>query len=74
MKAKDLPIYDFHCHLDPKEIYENKNYENITQLWLGEIIIMAVNEAYGIEESYITGNADDFDKFQAFIYVAVFNR
>ena len=27
-KVKDLPIYDFHCHLDPKEIYENKNYDN----------------------------------------------
>ncbi|MGW7778302.1 glucuronate isomerase [Staphylococcus xylosus] len=69
-KAKDLPIYDFHCHLDPKEIYENKNYENITQLWLGgDHYKWRLMRAYGIEEAYITGNADDFDKFQAFMHM-----
>ncbi|HLR19052.1 MAG TPA: glucuronate isomerase [Staphylococcus sp.] len=67
-KVKDLPIYDFHCHLDPKEIYENKNYENITQLWLaGDHYKWRLMRAYGIEEAFITGNADDFDKFQAFM-------
>ncbi|MEB7673088.1 glucuronate isomerase [Staphylococcus equorum] len=67
-KVKDLPIYDFHCHLDPKEIYENKNYENITQLWLaGDHYKWRLMRAYGIEEGLITGDADDFDKFEAFM-------
>ncbi|NLK09503.1 MAG: glucuronate isomerase, partial [Staphylococcus equorum] len=67
-KVKDLPIYDFHCHLDPKEIYENKNYENITQLWLaGDHYKWRLMRAYGIEEELITGDADDFDKFEAFM-------
>lgn len=33
--ARELPIFDFHCHLNPQEVWENKPYENITQLWLG---------------------------------------
>ena len=33
--AKDMPIIDYHCHLNPKEIAENKKYDNITELWLG---------------------------------------
>ena len=33
--AKNLPIVDYHCHLDPKEIYEDVRFENITQVWLG---------------------------------------
>lgn len=65
---KEVPIYDFHCHLSPKEIYENKNFETITQLWLRhdhyKWRLMRVN---GIDESLITGNANDFDKFKTFI-------
>lgn len=69
-KVKDLPIYDFHCHLDPKEIYENKNYDNITQLWLGgDHYKWRLMRAYGIEEAFITGSVDDFDKFQAFMHM-----
>ena len=69
-KVKDLPIYDFHCHLDPKEIYENKNYDNITQLWLGgDHYKWRLMRAYGIEEAFITGRVDDFDKFQAFMHM-----
>ena len=33
--AKAEPIFDFHCHLSPKEIYENKNFSDITEVWLG---------------------------------------
>ncbi len=33
--AKDMPIYDYHCHLSPREIAENKKYRNITEIWLG---------------------------------------
>ena len=69
-KVKDLPSYDFHCHLDPKEIYENKNYDNITQLWLGgDHYKWRLMRAYGIEEAFITGSVDDFDKFQAFMHM-----
>ena len=33
--SKDLPIIDYHCHISPKEIYEDVKFENITQVWLG---------------------------------------
>ncbi|AET58843.1 glucuronate isomerase [Paenibacillus terrae] len=65
-KVKHLPIFDFHCHLDPKEIWENKTYTSITQLWLGgdhyKWRAMRMN---GIGERCITGEAEDWEKFQA---------
>ena len=65
--VKDLPIYDYHCHLNPQEIAEDKKYKNITEVWLGgdhyKWRAMRIN---GIDEKYITGNADDLDKFKAF--------
>ncbi|MDQ1004704.1 glucuronate isomerase [Neobacillus niacini] len=64
--ADGLPIFDFHCHLDPQEVWENKSYENITQLWLGgdhyKWRTMRMN---GIGEKYITGDATDWEKFAA---------
>ncbi len=33
--AKNMPVIDYHCHLDPKEIYENNNFSNLTEAWLG---------------------------------------
>jgi glucuronate isomerase len=63
--AASSPIFDFHCHLDPKEVWENKSYENITQIWLGgdhyKWRTMRMN---GIGERYITGDADDWEKFE----------
>lgn len=65
--AKDKPIYDYHSHLDPKAIWEDRRYENITQLWLGEDHYkwraMRLN---GIEEKYITGDGTDYEKFLAY--------
>ncbi|MFB5673476.1 glucuronate isomerase [Paenibacillus terreus] len=65
-KVRQLPIFDFHCHLDPKEIWENKPYSNLTQLWLGgdhyKWRAMRIN---GIGEKFITGEAEDWEKFQA---------
>lgn len=59
-----IPVIDYHCHIDPKEIYEDKQYENITQVWLGgdhyKWRQMRVN---GVEEKYITGDASDKEKF-----------
>ena len=64
--AKDMPIIDYHCHLDPREIYENKTFKNITEAWLyGDHYKWRVMRANGIEEQYITGDADDYDKFLA---------
>lgn len=64
--AKGLPIIDYHCHLDAREIYENKNYDNITQLWLaGDHYKWRAMRANGIEEKYITGDASAEEKFAA---------
>lgn len=62
--AKNMPIYDFHCHLNPKEIYENKKYKNITEVWLGgDHYKWRAMRSNGVDERYITGDADDKEKF-----------
>lgn len=64
--AKHLPIIDYHCHLDAKEIYENKTFDNITQLWLaGDHYKWRAMRANGVSEALITGDASDEEKFQA---------
>lgn len=63
--AEVMPILDYHCHLNPKEIYENKKYENITQVWLGgDHYKWRQMRSNGIEEKYIAGYATDREKFQ----------
>ncbi len=65
--AKDMPIIDYHCHLNPKEIYEDQTYENITQVWLyGDHYKWRQMRSNGIEERYITGDASDYEKFVAY--------
>jgi glucuronate isomerase len=62
--AKDMPIFDYHCHLSPKEIAEDKSYKNITELWLGgDHYKWRAIRSNGIDEKYITGDADDKEKF-----------
>lgn len=64
--AKNMPIFDYHCHLDPKEIAENKNYENITKIWLGEDHYKwRAMRSNGVKEKYISGDASDYEKFMA---------
>lgn len=64
--AKEMPIIDYHCHLAPKEIAEDRSYENITQLWIaGDHYKWRAMRNMGIEERYITGGASDRDKFGA---------
>ena len=64
--AKDMPIYDYHCHLSPKDIAENRKFKNITELWLeGDHYKWRGMRANGIDEKYITGDASDKEKFQA---------
>lgn len=62
--AKEMPIIDYHCHLSPKEIAENKRYRNITEIWLGgDHYKWKAMRSNGIDEKYITGDAEDKDKF-----------
>jgi glucuronate isomerase len=62
--AKDMPIFDYHCHLSPKEIAENKRYRNITEIWLGgDHYKWRAMRANGVDERYITGDAPDKEKF-----------
>lgn len=64
--AKQMPIIDYHCHLSPKEIYENKTFKNITEIWLyGDHYKWRLMRANGVTEEYITGSASDYDKFMA---------
>lgn len=64
--AKEMPIIDYHCHLSPKEIYENKKFKNITEAWLyGDHYKWRAMRANGISEEFITGNASDYEKFLA---------
>ena len=68
--ANAMPIFDWHCHLSPKEIYENRQPENITQLWLyGDHYKWRAMRSYGVAEQYITGSASDYEKFCAFARV-----
>ena len=62
--AKEMPIIDYHCHLSPKEIAENKRYRNITEIWLGgDHYKWKAMRSNGVDEKYITGDAEDKDKF-----------
>ncbi len=68
--AKDCPIIDYHCHLSPKEIWEDIRYENITQVWLGgDHYKWRLMRSAGIPEKYITGDATDHEKFLKFAEV-----
>lgn len=68
-QAKDLPVIDYHCHLDAKEIYENKSFQDITQLWLaGDHYKWRAMRANGVSEDKITGSASSEEKFQAWAH------
>ena len=63
--AENQPIYDYHNHLQPREIAERKQYENLTQLWLAaDHYKWRAMRTCGVDEQYITGNAPDYEKFQ----------
>ena len=63
--AELLPIIDYHCHLSPKEIAENKQFANLTQIWLsGDHYKWRAMRACGVDERFITGNASDWEKFE----------
>ena len=62
--AAKTPIIDYHCHINPKEIAEDRKFENITQVWLGgDHYKWRFMRSCGVEEKYITGDASDYEKF-----------
>ncbi len=78
--AENLPIIDYHCHLPPKDIYENTRFSNLAQVWLGghqknadgsdyyygDHYKWRLMRANGVPEAYITGDQPDRDRFQYF--------
>ena len=65
--AAKLPIIDYHCHVSPKEIYEDKHFDNLTELWLsGDHYKWRLMRSNGVDECYITGDADPYEKFFKF--------
>ena len=62
--AKDMPIFDFHCHLPVEEIYNDRKFGSITECWLGgDHYKWRLMREMGIDESYMTGDKDDYEKF-----------
>ena len=65
--AAKMPICDYHCHIDPKDIWEDRRFNNITELWLGgDHYKWRIMRSNGVDEYYITGNAPAREKFQKF--------
>ena len=63
--AAKMPIIDYHCHINPQEIYEDKRYTSITEVWLGgDHYKWRAMRSCGVAEHYITGNATPAEKFQ----------
>ena len=68
-----LPIIDYHCHLSPKEIYEDKPFSNIGEMWLAaDHYKWRLMRSYGVDEYYITGAASYREKFDKFIETVSF--
>lgn len=63
--AEGLPIIDYHCHLNPREVAEDKRFRSITELWLGgDHYKWRAMRTNGVDERFITGNATDWEKFE----------
>ncbi|WP_167618685.1 glucuronate isomerase [Maribellus sediminis] len=63
--AAKMPIFDYHCHINPKEIAEDKQFKNITEIWLyGDHYKWRGMRTNGVDERYITGDASDWEKFE----------
>jgi len=74
--AEALPLVDYHCHISPKEIYENRRYNNIAEIWLGgknpdgsyfgDHYKWRVMRSNATPENLVTGDADPYDKMVEF--------
>ncbi|WP_291290180.1 glucuronate isomerase [Enorma sp.] len=70
--AERMPIIDYHCHLSPKEIWENEKFGNLAEIWIckdgaGDHYKWRLMRAAGVPEELISGNGDDYEKFCAFV-------
>jgi glucuronate isomerase len=64
--ADEQPIFDYHCHLPPKDIAENRRFKNLFEIWLeGDHYKWRAMRANGVAERYCTGDADPYEKFLA---------
>jgi len=64
--AEEQPIFDYHCHLPPRDIAENRQFNNLFEIWLeGDHYKWRAMRANGVAEKFCTGDADPFAKFQA---------
>ena len=63
--AENVPVLDYHCHINPKEIAEDRMFDNITQVWLGgDHYKWRFMRSCGVDEKFITGDASDYEKFE----------
>ena len=68
--AKDMPIFDYHCHLSEKQILENKPFSDVFEIWLaGDHYKWRLMRNFGVDEKYITGNATNQEKFLTYCRV-----
>jgi len=63
--AEKMPIFDYHCHISPKEIAEDKSFKTLTEIWLyGDHYKWRAMRSNGVDEKYCTGDASDWEKFE----------
>lgn len=63
--AENLPIIDYHCHLSPRDIAQDRRFKNMTEIWLnGDHYKWRAMRTCGVDERYITGDASDWEKFE----------
>ena len=68
--AEKMPIIDYHCHISPQDIAEDRKFDNISQVWLGgDHYKWRLMRANGVTEDVVTGPADGREKFRAFAEV-----
>ena len=68
--AKEMPIFDYHCHLPEKQILENKKFNDVFEIWLaGDHYKWRLMRNYGVNEEYITGNKSNKEKFVTYCTV-----
>src|SRR5882672_8818928 len=64
--AQEQPIFDYHCHLSPRDIAENRQFQNLFEIWLeGDHYKWRAMRSNGVAERFCTGDAEPFAKFQA---------
>ncbi len=75
--AENMPLVDYHCHISPREIYEDRRFNNLTEVWLGgrmpdgsyfgDHYKWRVMRSNGVSEDYVTGDKPDYERFLKFV-------